>query len=224
MNELRNSFNEKSDKYDTWINSVCPFYREVIETLVSSCPKNVTFMLDLGCGSGNVTHALIEAFPKIRATLVDISPKMLSQAKAKLIDHKERINFIEKDISSFSSNYTFDLIVSSLAMHHLEPKQKEYFCENVLKHLVSGGCFFLIEQVIGGTAHFQEKTHTAWLDFMRKKGLSEVEIEEVLTRKHKHDHCEPLMKQLELLKKTGFVGIDVLFKRDSIVLFGAQKY
>jgi tRNA (cmo5U34)-methyltransferase len=224
MDKLRESFDEKADMYDTWIQAVCPFYKEVLAALVSYCPENIRYVLDLGCGSGSVAQALLETFPMIHATLVDLSAKMLSTAKNKLMRYGEQVEYIEKDIATFSSNYKYDVIIASLAMHHLDAKQKGYFCEKVLAHLVPGGYFFVIEQVLGGTRHIQEKTHNAWLDFMKEQGLSDNEIHEMIERKKAHDRCEPLMQQLTRLKKIGFVGLDVLFKRDSIVLFAAQKY
>jgi len=224
MDRLRASFDKKAQEYDQWIYTVCPFYGDVLTALVDYCPPSTQYVLDLGCGSGNVTHALMGRFPKMRATLVDISPKMLSLAKTKLKEQSEQIEYIEKDISLFTSSYTYDLVVSSLAMHHLEEKQKEYFCEKVLKHLVPGGYFFVIEQVTGGTRHFHEIAHAYWLADMKRNDLTQDEIADVLARKEDHDKCEPLIRQLERLKKVGFVGIDVLFKRDSIVLFAAQKY
>ena len=59
---------------------------------------------------------------------------------------------------------------------------------------------------------------------MHEQGLSQVAIDEVLARKKEHDHCETLFDQLSLLKKVGFVGIDVLFRENSIAVFGGQKY
>jgi tRNA (cmo5U34)-methyltransferase len=224
MRHIRESFDKKAVDYDEWILSVCPFYTGTIAELLKHCPRNARFVLDLGGGSGIITRHLLELYPKAQVTLVDISPKMLACAREKLSKYGDRVVFFEKDIADFSSPYTFDLVVTSLAMHHIEPRKKDYFCANVFKMLNPNGYFFILEQSVGATRHFQEKAHAAWIEYMQLKGLEKQAIDEVLQRKEDHDYCETVFRQLERLKKCGFFGVDVLYKRDGIVLLGAQKY
>lgn len=224
MRELRESFDEKAREYDAWIQAVCPFYKETIEELVKHCPRNLKFILDLGGGTGILTRRLFQVYPKAHITIVDISPKMIQCARERLFDYGDQTAFIEKDIATFSSAYTFDLVVTSLAMHHIVPEKKDYFCDSVLKLLNPGGYFFIIEQCPGSNRHFQEKAQDAWVEYMRLKGLEDQAIQEVLARKAAHDHCETVYKHFERLKKSGFASVDVLYKRTGIVLFGAQKY
>jgi len=224
MNHLRKSFDDKADEYDVWIDSVCPFYREALGSLVGHIPENTRYVLDLGAGTGNVSQAILARYPKTVVTLVDLSSEMLSRAEEKLLAYKERTLFVEKEISSFTSHYSYDVVVASLSVHHLEKKQKERLFETVLKLLVPGGYFFLLEQVVGASTHLEQVNHKAWLTYMQEHGLSQVKIDEVLARKKEHDHCETLFDQLLLLRKVGFVGIDVLFRENSIAVFGGQKY
>ena len=224
MSDIQKDFDKKAFEYDDWICKVCPSYALAIDVVLSLCPRKTRYVLDLGCGTGTIGEAVCGKYPQAHVTLVDISPNMIARAREKLHHYAERTRFFEKDITRFRSQYTFDIVISSLAIHHLSLKKKEYLFEEVLKQLVPGGYFFIIEQVVGATSHCERVYRNKWVETMRAAGLRNAEIEEVLQRKEDHDQCLTVWEQLNMLKKTGFTGIDVFFKDYSIVVFGAQKY
>jgi SAM-dependent methyltransferase len=84
-------------------------------------------VLDAGCGPGAYANWLAERGAAV--TAVDISPKMIALARARLGD---RVRVIEHDLAQrldFASDGEFDLVLSSLALHYLrdwEPVLKEF--------------------------------------------------------------------------------------------------
>lgn len=93
----------------------------MVNALVSSIPfekETPINVLDLGCGTGSISRAILEKYPNAKFTIIDISQNMLKIAEMKIgsksicrshcIDFYE-LNFVEK----------YDVVASSLALHHL---------------------------------------------------------------------------------------------------------
>ena len=113
-------FEEEAHEFDVIIQKLIPHYNEMINALVSVIPfqRGSTFsMIDLGCGTGALSKAIRGNFPNVEITCVDIADKMLEMARGNI---KSDANFIQADFYSFEFNQKFDIIVSSLALHHLE--------------------------------------------------------------------------------------------------------
>ncbi len=74
-------------------------------------------VLDLGCGAGYFAKYCISEGAST-VTGVDISKNMINLAK--LENNHERIEYICKPIEELDFQKTFDLIISSLAIHYIE--------------------------------------------------------------------------------------------------------
>ncbi len=111
-------------------------------------PKPDGCYLDIGCGSGNYTHALFEKGINILG--IDISKKMLAKAKRK----NSAINWIEGDAKSlpFQSSI-FDGAICTLATHHIQDIDRAF---QEVSRVLSKGKFVLF------TA-FPEQMDTYWL-------------------------------------------------------------
>ncbi len=72
--------------------------------------KNIKNILEIGCGTGHLTVALIDKFKGARIKALDISPKMVGIAKKKL--KNSGVEFFSADGEEFSPAEKFDLIVS----------------------------------------------------------------------------------------------------------------
>jgi putative AdoMet-dependent methyltransferase len=121
---------EKTDQQDGF-----PFagYEGVLRTIYQYInPRSPLRILDLGIGSGRLSHQLSLAGCKI--TGVDFSENMLEKARALMPD----ATFIVHDLSAGlpSLDGRFDAIISTYAMHHFDyPKQIELINEMV--HLLA---------------------------------------------------------------------------------------
>lgn len=71
-------------------------------------PKRI---LDIGCGSGNVTHKLNLKYPNAIIDAIDPSSKMINIAKNNYPASK--LNFICQKIEDFTPGYDYDLIFSN---------------------------------------------------------------------------------------------------------------
>lgn len=78
---------------------------------------------DLGCGPGNSTKVLLDAFPSARITGMDSSPDMLEKANAEFSD-KEAVNFIPDDLATFQADEKPDLLFSNAVFHWLRSPER----------------------------------------------------------------------------------------------------
>jgi len=224
VSELRKTFDSRAQCYDQWIHAICPDYDCALESLLAALPPHPHFILELGCGTGNLTVRLAARYPTADITVVDLAPAMLAVTRAKIGEKTTRVHYCESDFLSMHFPYTFDCIVSSIAIHHLATKEKERLFESILRLLVPGGAFYLMDSVAGATREEDARNYEAWIAHMRAAQLPEEELQGALKRRRTQDKCDSLMTQLTLLKKIGFVDLDVIYKRYSIAVFGGRKY
>jgi len=106
---------------------VQPRLRKVISWLSKIIKKQKKLkVIDIGCGDGYTTKCFIEILKRSKIdfniTCLDISHKLLNDAKFNLKNYKEYIDgFIQADITSdkFRLNKKYDLIFSSFLMQDL---------------------------------------------------------------------------------------------------------
>ncbi|XP_064626264.1 juvenile hormone acid O-methyltransferase-like [Lineus longissimus] len=96
--------------------------RETLDGFIPRCdrPRNI---LDVGCGTGEVTHLLAERFPKAKVVAVDKLPSMVQYAKDQ--NSTDRIDFFVMDIQNNeltqdSWRNNFDFVFSFLCMQWVE--------------------------------------------------------------------------------------------------------
>jgi cyclopropane fatty-acyl-phospholipid synthase-like methyltransferase len=75
-------------------------------------------LMDFGAGTGLLSYFVAPYVSKIVA--VDNSPSMLKEFHSKCDDFKCETEVVEKDLSIESLDRTFDGIISSMTIHHLE--------------------------------------------------------------------------------------------------------
>lgn len=84
-------------------------------------------ILDLGCGDGILTGELLEIDNSISAILVDGSDDMLRRAKGRF-KKNDGVRFVKAGFQELMKEdllpESFDFIVSSLAIHHLDKGEK----------------------------------------------------------------------------------------------------
>ena len=221
---IKNHFEEEAEEFDIIIQKLIPNYNEMIAALVAIIPfpKDSTFsMIDLGCGTGTVAKTVKNNFVNVNVTCLDIAGKMLEIAKNKI---GSGVNCIQADFYSFDFPQKFDLIVSSLALHHLETdKDKLKFYEKIYSALNPAGMFINIDVVLGGNEKLQKVYMRKWRDFMIKS-VSENEIESKwLPNYYAEDSPIRLTEHLDMLKNCGFSLVDVVYKFYNYAVYCAKK-
>lgn len=97
-------------------------------------------VLDLGCGTGTLLLRLASRVPGARIAGVDADPAMLRQAQAKATAAGISLDLAPAwaDALPFADG-SFDVVLSSLFFHHLQPNDKRRSLREVLRVLRPGG-------------------------------------------------------------------------------------
>ena len=122
-----------------------------------SFDKPFTF-LDVGCGNGWVVRTIAKEANCKKAIGIDKSKNMITQAKKKIVNNKEK--FIHTDIESWSTRTKFDFIFSMESLYYAN--SIEVALDKIFKLLRPGGQFFC-----GTDFYTDNKTTARWANIMK---------------------------------------------------------
>jgi tRNA (cmo5U34)-methyltransferase len=189
-------------------------------------------VLDLGCGDGIVTHELLSIDDSIAATLVDASEDMLNKAAERLRGFGG-IHFLKASFQDILNEKTafqnFDLVISSLAIHHLPMKEKKALFGTIYSHLNVSGYFLNIDVVLPPTENLEHWYLSLWREWISERkmimGIESNSYNDVIQRykDNKDNRPDTLDKQLSALRSLGFRDVDCYYKYGIFTMFGGRK-
>jgi tRNA (cmo5U34)-methyltransferase len=180
-------------------------------------------VLDLGAGTGLFSWHILERFPAARFTLCDLAPKMLEIARLRFSAYPEQFTYLIEDYRQISVSQRFNLVISSLSIHHLADEDKCALFSHIHELLETGGLFINIDQVWGPTKYWQNLYWNQWLSRVRHSGASDEQINASIQRRKEFDQEAPLISQLQWLEQAGFTQVDCVYKNTFIAVFCALK-
>jgi 2-polyprenyl-3-methyl-5-hydroxy-6-metoxy-1,4-benzoquinol methylase len=113
--EVINQFNNIALLPDVWDHN-----QQYQNYLIKNIPPKNEYVLDIGCGTGELTKKLLEKGEKIIG--IDVAEKMIQEAN-KRNSHKQ-IEYICTTAEKYleETEKTFDIIISIAALHHMDEK------------------------------------------------------------------------------------------------------
>ena len=115
----------------------------LIASIVKHRPQKI---LDVGCGTATLTIMLQKEFPEASVTGIDGDSKILAIADKKIQEAKLNINL--KEALSFKLPFAdnqFDVVVSSLMLHHLSDDDKQKTLHEIIRVLKPSGHFVIAD-------------------------------------------------------------------------------
>lgn len=215
-------FGAMADSYDSLIRRAIPRYDEMMQRLLEHIRLQPREILELGCGTGNLTLALLKRYPNARVTTVDASPEM-TELTARRANEPERLKTITSTFEELRlPDESFDLVASSLSLHHVRDVRPIY--QAIWRWLRPGGQFVLADQLLGATAHSQAAHWDVWLTFCREPGnCSEEEIASLAEHSRQHDHYLPAHEHFQALTQSGFVLPDLAWRNGMYAVLTAER-
>lgn len=190
-------------------------------------------LLELGCGDGALTEELLKTNTDASATLLDGGEGMLEKARERLKGYPNT-TFIQATFQDLLGGKTrletYDFIVSSMAIHHLEMDEKASLFRLMASRLRPGGFFVDVDVVLPPSEELEEWYFAMWKDWlavMMSRYNIHDELPEDLIRRYKDPSSmnkpDALENQLRALELAGFVDVDCYFKNGVFVVFGGKK-
>ena len=211
---VRKAFAAGADSYDRARRKLVPcfddFYRTALE-LIPFQSEDRFEVLDLGAGTGIISAMIAEAFPKSRLTLFDVTPEMLTIARARLKPLGKRVRFVTADFASASQSQSWDTVVSALAIHHLPDSGKRHLFGDVFKYLTPGGAFINADQVAGDTAASDRHAREQWMKRAQELKVTQRDLEAALERM-KQDLPATVGQQLSWMREAGFIDVTCSYR------------
>lgn len=211
-------FGRMVESYDDLIGRSVPCYGEMNDRLIEYLPAVPAAILELGCGTGNLSLRLAARFPDAHITLVDAAPEMIDITRQRLASKYPRATRFEYITATFESldpaPTRFDLVTSCMSLHHVADKGPVY--GRLRRALKPGGTFRIADHLAGATPWNDQRQWDRWIDQCHKPGhCTDAELNSFLAHRDAHDHNSTLAEQFTLLTAAGFAGVDCVW-RDGI--------
>ncbi len=155
-NSVIRNFENKSLIYD----QNCEIQKTIAHNLAADLPsKDISDILEIGCGTGNLTKYLLCLYKNKNFCITDISPAMLNIAKEKFPEKNIKWMIFDGENPDIPKTpdipHKYDLIVANMAFQWFE--DIEYALAKLSQMLKSGGSLFY---TVPGENSFQEWKNT----------------------------------------------------------------
>lgn len=224
MKYIKEHFENEANIFDKQVVNIVPHYVEMLDALVTAIPFSqgrIINVADLGCGTGSVSFLIKKRFPKAHITCIDMSENMLILARQKMKGLRN-IKFESGELSTYSFKEKFDVVVSSLALHHLTDKEKSNMRWKVFNTLAKGGIFINADIIISSDNALQTKYLKKWGEFILRN-YTKQQLHENHRKYLKEDIPSDIFKELTDLKTVGFSHIEILWKYYNFAVYCAGK-
>ena len=172
--------------------------------------KSVTRVLDLGTGDGNLLALVLAAHPGASGVGLDFGDEMLRRAQERFAGD-DRVEIRRHDLSQPLPTDLdgFDAIVSSFAIHHLDPPRVGELYGEIRGRLRPGGVFANAEHVASPT----QELHNEFLGALGRTPAEDDPSNQLVS----------VEQQLTWLNACGFVNSDCFWKwRELAVVAGTN--
>lgn len=220
-------YTEMAGEYDVTIRQLVPQYDQMMKRMVNFLPfeKNQSLdFLDIGCGTGNLALLLKKKYFYSQLTCIDATEKMIAAAQEKLRDYHS-IDFICSPVQKFSfKKRAYDAVVVSMVFQNLEnQRQKMSLYKKICQSLKPDGFFLMFGPVKASNALIEEYYMDQWSRYLQKSFSRDEAEGTCLTRYNEKDGPVSFLEELEMLQKSGFNSVDVIYKHNNLTLWVATN-
>jgi ubiquinone/menaquinone biosynthesis C-methylase UbiE len=189
----------------------------LIRSLVPKAAGQAFRYLNIGAGAGHLDEVLLEHFPHAEAVLLDGSMAMLGAARRRLDRFEDRVECVQADLATpdwtKALHGTFDVIVSTIAIHNLREANRIRALYGEICGLVGhGGVFLNLDYVRMARPAFGELAVWASKDpdagFIRARGGG--------TR-----HPGTAEEQVGWLREAGFATAECVYREFGVAVLAA---
>jgi tRNA (cmo5U34)-methyltransferase len=200
--------------YDLFYNTAADLAARTVRNLPSPA------ILDIGAGTGLMSEFVMQRVSTASLYLLDESTEMTAKALIRLEQYKPTL-FIQSMTEPLPAKQ-FDVVISSVAIHHLKHEEKRGLFERIFHALAQGGVFVNAEQILGETEWEEKLYDEMHISGARALGSDEDEIRAARERM-KYDRCATLSEQTSWLQESGFQNMGIFFQWGRFGVYAGWK-
>lgn len=202
-------------------------------------PAGPVDMVELCCGEGLLTRALLDRYPEARLLALDGSEVMLSATREAAGAQGDRLALQRFDLAETAWRRFArppQAVVSSLAIHHLDGPDKRRLYADIAIALAPGGAFVIADLIAPAEPGAWRLAARTWDQEVRARALAldgELDAFERFRAAGWNffsdpdpdpvDQPSPLLDQLLWLREAGLEGVDVYWMKAGHAVFGGRK-
>jgi tRNA (cmo5U34)-methyltransferase len=195
-------------------------------------------VVELCCGAGLLSAALLDRHPGIRVLALDGSAEMRAATQARLAPHTGRFTVGAFDLAAAGWR-SFDeapaMVVSSLAVHHLDGPGKQRLFADMATALRSGGALIIADLIAPASPAGVDLAARAWQAATERQAAAAGRPGAVRRFRELDwnfyadpdpdpiDQPSPLLDQLLWMRAAGLVGVDVFWMQAGHAVYGGFK-
>ncbi len=212
---------------------------QIVADLVPFGQGETFSFIDIGCGDGLLTKALLDRFPKAFAYASDASDEMLCKAEKLFEAYDGRVklschNMHESDYLEAIVSGPVGFITSSLAIHHCDDAEKGQLYRSAYQKLSSERAFIVIDAVRPASVYGTELNKKYWRQSIRKQSIELGGNEEqydkykqisimFYDRSVPEDQPATLIDNLNYLIEAGLQCVDCFWHKCGFAVFGGYR-
>lgn len=214
-----------------------PDREEQLAVLIGLLPSGVGRIVELGCGEGHLSAALLHCLPETTVLALDGSDAMRELASQRLGAYGGRAKVEGFDLESeewLDLINGADAVVSSLALHHLDGPGKERLYVQLSRRLAADGTLLIADIVEPQRKEALELFADTWDRAALRQshevdGTSELFDLFVASEWNLYrwpdpvDRPSPLLHQLQMLDRAGFSVVDCFWMDAGHAIYGGYK-
>jgi trans-aconitate methyltransferase len=236
---------------DHWSEADSKLYQEIAHVAVPARAEQIAALLTLlpfrpdeafqavevGCGEGILSAALLQCYPQASIVALDGSPAMRAQARRRLREFENRGRVEAFDL--FSPDWHVYLqdancVLSSLCLHHLTGEAKRELFGHIYQRLAAPGALLIADLVAPQSSEGEELFAATWDRITREQSLAEAGSTKLFEKFRQaewnyyrfpdpFDKPSPLFDQLVWLKEAGFAVVDCFWMQAGHAIYGGYK-
>ena len=133
------------ESYLAMMREAVPGYDQLEAETVAATGAGAESVLELGIGTGETARRILARHPEAKLIGIDGSPGMVAVARDTL--PSDRVSVLVGDLEDPLPDGPFDLVVSALAVHHLQADGKTDLFRRIANALEPDGRFVLADVV-----------------------------------------------------------------------------
>mmetsp|Transcript_93327 Transcript_93327/g.216989 ORF Transcript_93327/g.216989 Transcript_93327/m.216989 type:complete len:373 (+) Transcript_93327:55-1173(+) len=223
---VQEEFDELAMEYNKLIHVWVPWYDEMLAVTVGALPTKPTtpVILELGCGTGNLSAAVLAALPGVTLHVVDDSKESLSLCRHRNRLNKQEVAYHQQDFMDLDFGAaSLDHVVTTISLHHLEETCRKVLFTRTYKWLKPGGSLVYTDIFRGGDQEEDNRFCEDWKTASYAKGATDEQWSRFMEHDRKQDKHSSMAVVTGWLRKIGFVNIEVTWSRSLWATVVARK-